>query len=631
MEVILFYIFFIILFLIIFNEVFNTDNLEKQLTFNNELTVNTRDPGQEAESNEHFDGFTKTSKTTTMAQTKNQEDSELEETVAQKPEITEAPEKMLTKPDSKREGVDKEEFIEPSLEETNKLYFLPHKKYSQLTFTDSSQTTSEKQESAEVTQIHSQKLETTQLSSTLSPQTEILEQFQTVEPTGNSTKSNATVEKITESSEGYKPSSEKLEDPEIAHKNNLTTQQQSRSLKTQNNHRLGSPKRITLWFLIELLILPFLIGLSVFFIQRRINTTQKEVATVKEHQEILENYINSIKDIELFQGLEDSLHKSEPGDQVRAIARGMTLTSLRSLQGDGQRKGRLVLFLHEAGLINANDPKIRLNTADLKSAKFPGFKLEEVNLSYADLRCTPPKKRNDSEKCADLSNAKMIAADLSGADLTAANLEGTNLRNAKLKYAYLKDVKINSQTNLHEKWKLIWQILNKTNDIKDKNLNNKDLSYANLREANLKQFTLENANLEKTDLEGANLEGANLRNANLEQAYLKDVKINSQTNLHEKWKLVWQVLNKTHEIKDKSLKNKNLSHANLTEANLKNFHLGRANLEGANLRGANLKDANLEGANLEGTNLCGAIMPDGSKSQQGCEVSFVLKEQGLPD
>ncbi|NEP00502.1 MAG: hypothetical protein F6K58_17840 [Symploca sp. SIO2E9] len=623
METILFYVLFIIIFLIIFNEVFKADNLEKQLTVNNELT---RKPGgreQEAEGYEQFNDFSTTSKAVIMSQAKNQEDSELEETAYKKPEITEPPEKVLEKPDSKREGGDKEEFVEQSSEDTTTLPSLPQTKHSQLTVPHSSQTTSEKPESAEIFQIPPQRVETTQPPSTLSPTTETLKQPQTAEQIDNSTKLSETAEQITESTELPKPSLEKPKNNEVDHKNNLKTQQQSRSLKSTKTQRRTLPRKITLWFLIELLILPFLIGLSVYFIQRRINTTQKKVATVKEHQQILETYINSIRDIELFQGLESSLHKSEPGDQVRVIARGMTLTSLRSLQEDGQRKGRLVLFLQEAGLINARDPKIRLNTADLKSAKFPGFKLEEVNLSYADLRCTPPEKIYDPDKCADLSNAKMIGADLSGADLTAANLEGTNLRNANLEYTYLKDVKINSQTNLNEKWKLIWQILNKTNVIKDKNLRNKDLSYADLREVNLKNFQLERANLEKTELEGANLEGANLRNANLEHAYLKDVKINAKTNLNQKWKLVWQILNKTNDIKDKSLRNKNLSRANLREVNLKNFQLEGANLEGANLRGANLKDANLKGANLKGANLCGAIMPDGSKSQQGCEFSKI--------
>lgn len=53
--------------------------------------------------------------------------------------------------------------------------------------------------------------------------------------------------------------------------------------------------------------------------------------------------------------------------------------------------------------------------------------------------------------------------------------------------------------------------------------------------------------------------------------------------------------------------------AKLQHANLKGADLGYANLERADLRGAHL-----QGANLSRANLCGAVMPNGSRSKQGC-------------
>jgi uncharacterized protein YjbI with pentapeptide repeats len=77
----------------------------------------------------------------------------------------------------------------------------------------------------------------------------------------------------------------------------------------------------------------------------------------------------------------------------------------------------------------------------------------------------------------------------------------------------------------------------------------------------------------------------------------------------------------------------NLSLANLRGANLlgadmysvdlkltdlREANLAAANLYAADLRGANLTGAILDGADLGEAKLCGAIMPDGIKSKEGC-------------
>ena len=58
--------------------------------------------------------------------------------------------------------------------------------------------------------------------------------------------------------------------------------------------------------------------------------------------------------------------------------------------------------------------------------------------------------------------------------------------------------------------------------------------------------------------------------------------------------------------------------ANLTNANLQNTDLDSAILTNANLSGANLTHAKLRAEDLAVLNLCGATLPNGSKSQQGC-------------
>jgi uncharacterized protein YjbI with pentapeptide repeats len=72
-----------------------------------------------------------------------------------------------------------------------------------------------------------------------------------------------------------------------------------------------------------------------------------------------------------------------------------------------------------------------------------------------------------------------------------------------------------------------------------------------------------------------------------------------------------------------NLRNANLRYANLSSADLKLTDLRDANLIGAildkaDLRGADLTGADLTSAYMSETNFCGAIMPDGQKSSEGC-------------
>jgi uncharacterized protein YjbI with pentapeptide repeats len=72
-----------------------------------------------------------------------------------------------------------------------------------------------------------------------------------------------------------------------------------------------------------------------------------------------------------------------------------------------------------------------------------------------------------------------------------------------------------------------------------------------------------------------------------------------------------------------NLRGANLRNANLFSADLKLADLREANLIGAildkaDLRGADLSGADLTGAYMSETNFCGALMPDGQKSREGC-------------
>ncbi len=94
--------------------------------------------------------------------------------------------------------------------------------------------------------------------------------------------------------------------------------------------------------------------------------------------------------------LDKNLSGSQPGSDVREVARARTLTALRRV--GNKRKCEVLRFLHEAGLIYRGKAIVDLREADLSRA--------------------------------DLSNIKLSGADLNNALLNGANLKGANLRGA---------------------------------------------------------------------------------------------------------------------------------------------------------------------------------------------------------
>jgi len=181
--------------------------------------------------------------------------------------------------------------------------------------------------------------------------------------------------------------------------------------------------------------------------------------------------------------LEKGLRTAAADSEVRTVARARTLAILRELHD--RRKGRVLRFLYEAGLIKRKNPVVHLQGADLNWADLNWAELAGANLGGVDLR-------GAGLVGADLPGANLIGADLTGANLAAADLGWADLRGACLKRADLREAM---------------------------------LPWADLREADLEWADLRRASLERADLRGADLHGANLGKADLAGAML------SQTNL----------------------------------------------------------------------------------------------------
>lgn len=251
----------------------------------------------------------------------------------------------------------------------------------------------------------------------------------------------------------------------------------------------------TLWDWMELLIIPLVLAIGVFFLNRSERAIERqtakdraelerEIAKDRQHEAALQAYLDHMSELLL----KEKLRTTEI-QEVRDLARTRTISILRGL--DNKRSDLVIQFLREAKLII--DENSIMNGADM----------DGINLNGLDLKNTFLQKANLQE-----------------ADLQWANLNGANLQSADLRWANLYDVNL-KEANL-QRVNLFSANLEKANSFAV-NLEGADLTWAslqdaNLKDANLKEASLEGASLQRVNLEGANLNGAILEGTNLEGA-----------------------------------------------------------------------------------------------------------------
>ncbi|MGV3774014.1 MAG: pentapeptide repeat-containing protein [Verrucomicrobiales bacterium] len=291
----------------------------------------------------------------------------------------------------------------------------------------------------------------------------------------------------------------------------------------------------------------------------------------------------------------------------------------------------------EADLRNSN-----LSFSDLTGGNFSGANLAGANLSSVSLWR------------ANLSGANLQGANLEGALLRGSDLSDGNLQNANLDFADLRDAHFTEGTDVSQKWRRIGRIV--TAGAAGADLIGYDLARADLRRTDFAGANLKNADLSASDLSDADLRGANLEGANLDFARLNGVKIDDETVISAKWRLVAELateggvgrdlsgIDLSHadltgvdftkaELAGSNLRSAILGHALFHETNLENVELPNADLRSARLKGANLKGAEFssvlwEGAVVVSSDATGAldfeprenspalynvVMPDGSK------------------
>src|SRR5712692_1835431 len=256
----------------------------------------------------------------------------------------------------------------------------------------------------------------------------------------------------------------------------------------------------TLWDWLQLLgvlAIPVAVVLGVAWF----TTKQGQVGDAEnkdnQREAALQAYIDNM--LELL--LAKNLRSSTEDEEVQKIARVRTLTVLRRL--DAERKGSVLQFLQESGLIGKDKRVIHLTGANLIGANLIGANLSGANLSGAYLSGVVLSG-------ADLSLANLIGANLSGVYLSGADLSGVYLSGAYLFLANLSKANL-SGASLYEA-----------------NLSLANLSRADLSGANLSKANLSGANLSEVVLSGANLNGANLNGADLSGANLRGALVTAE-------------------------------------------------------------------------------------------------------
>jgi hypothetical protein len=200
-----------------------------------------------------------------------------------------------------------------------------------------------------------------------------------------------------------------------------------------------SPK--TLWDWLDLLIVPLVLGVGAFLLNRSEQRRQVQIAEQRAEsdrkaverraeaesmraldrirEDRLQAYLDRMQEL-----LEKGLKFPPPeSDLLRDVAMTRTLTVLRGL--DGERKGALLLFLRDSELISKTGPIIPLHWADLNEANLSKTDLRETNLVGANLHSAVLTEADLTG--ADLSRAELCRANLTGANLTGADLTGANL------------------------------------------------------------------------------------------------------------------------------------------------------------------------------------------------------------
>jgi len=199
------------------------------------------------------------------------------------------------------------------------------------------------------------------------------------------------------------------------------------------------------------------------------------LAADERREAALSTYMQQMSDLMLKGGTSRNV------SSVHQVMRTSTLTTLRQL--DGERKGLVIQFLAEAGLIDyqaggpySPEPTVSLVGADLRQISFNGPLYNTMNFVRADLR---DAHFRGADITATFESADLRGADFSGATFTDARFSKACLARAQFVGADLGKVAFDGAAGY------------------DIDFSHADLRHADMRSALLVGVTLDDARLPK--------------------------------------------------------------------------------------------------------------------------------------
>ncbi len=241
--------------------------------------------------------------------------------------------------------------------------------------------------------------------------------------------------------------------------------------------------------LLGVLAIPAVVGLGAAWYTAQQGKVSDRENSDNQRETAFQAYIDKMSELLLH----ENLRHSDPDAEVRKIARVWTLTVLPRL--DGYRKGSVIQFLYESGLIEEGKSIIDLSGADLSKAVLSGLVLTNANLSRTIL-----------------IGANLMGTQLMGANLSKTTLIGALLTSDDLTGVNLADASI-SLRNLAGKEPI-----------------NTILYETNLTNANLSGARLNGSDLRYTNLTGADLTGTEFAGALVTEEQLKKSQITQRRN-----------------------------------------------------------------------------------------------------
>jgi uncharacterized protein YjbI with pentapeptide repeats len=293
---------------------------------------------------------------------------------------------------------------------------------------------------------------------------------------------------------------------------------------------IGVPPK-TLWDWLDLLIIPIVIAVSVWFLNRSETRKERQIAQIRYdtaqerlHDETLQKYYDKMAELLLKHNLRDS--ESEY-DEVRSVARATTLAVLRML--DGKRKADVLKFLYASDLINENNV-IPLRTANFTSTQLSNSRFSHSHLNGTDLEgsvldncyfiaCTLTKARFDRSSLHEvrLQNCNIQLGQFSECEMSRLDFWESNLDLAQFNKARLTDC------HFHNAIITGGDFVGAT--IADSSFEGANLMRAKFSQATLNNVSFRDAILVRADFTGVDLRKVDLTGADLAWAILEEVKL----------------------------------------------------------------------------------------------------------